>query len=382
MWSLIHSILSTHVLPTTENHFAGLELALFRNTNRRKVLTYCVSIWGLTILKTGLIISDIYTCTKLLAFNTWSNNYIKPFIPFQISKWIFSICIILSVLLMLWKLSIGWRVYKSGNISLAYANSYARRMYCLRNYSVYCLFDKITPSGYLQRLTFFCYFELRNSFTLLFADTPRQFVNGLTLWSVLLTTSGGDGNVCDDSFSSLTHLKSFPGIISRIKWIVMTNREESIILCSMLFSFILWSVLFIKFIVACMCIVQVHKFVRNELGFETVAEYVCVTVSYNIDYLVEKCRYKRFYSLVELLDVDKDFGKDTKLCDSWYGDTERVSCLSDESSISASLCNSIFGGNKDILRLLINRYSYSDLARLSLVETPNSTGGKTIGDIF
>ena len=376
MWSLLRSILSEHTLLTTENHFAGLELALFRNTNLKKVLTYFVSIWGLTILKTGLIISDIYTCTKLLAFNTWSNNYIKPFIPFQISKWIFSTCIILSVLLMLGKLSVGWRVYKSGNISLVYVNSCARRIYCLQNYSVYCLFDKITPSGYLQRLTFFCFFELRNSFTLLFADTPRQFVNGLTLWSVLLTTSG------DDSFSSLTHLKSFPSIISRIKWIVMTNREESIILCSMLFSFILWSILFIKFIVACMCIVQVHKFVRNELGFETVAEYVCVTVSYNIDYLVEKYRYRRFYSLVELLDVDKDFGEDTKLCDSWYCDVEHGSCLSDESSISVSLCNSIFGGNKDILRLLINRYSYSDLARLSLVETPNSTGGKTLRDIF
>jgi hypothetical protein len=52
-------------------------------------------LWLSLIISTAVYAVDTFTAVNLLAFNKWSGE-IKPYIPFDISKWVFSACIIAS----------------------------------------------------------------------------------------------------------------------------------------------------------------------------------------------------------------------------------------------------------------------------------------------
>lgn len=288
------------------NKFEDLDLSLYEDHQRKQKIHYFTAIWGMTFLKTVMLASDIYTCIKLLAFNIWSNDYIEPYVPFKISKWLFSVCIFISIILMVWDLLYGYQIYKTKIISLCFINNWSRVFYCLKSYSIFCLFDKITPSGFEQRLTFLTYFELKNCSRLLFADTPRQIINGLTLWTVLLTKN--------EKNKDLKDFQTLNGIWSKIKWIVKNNQEEAIILSLMLVSFLIWVIFISKFLIAVFSFLRIYYTVVKHQKFHGLKEYVCVTISYNIDYLTEKYRFKRFYSQVSLLksgdDEDSFFNED------------------------------------------------------------------------
>lgn len=326
--------------------FDDLDLSLYVNRHYQKKIQYLIVIWGLTTLKSIMIVSDIYTCIKLLAFNVWSNNYVEPYVPFNISKWLFSICILISLFLMVIDVLEGYQIYKTKKISLCYINNWSRTILSLRSYAIFCLFDKITPSGFQQRLTFLTYFELKNCSKLLFADTPRQIINGLTLWSVLLTKNERNKNLKD--FQSLI------GIWNKIKWIVKNNYEEAIILGFMLLSFLIWLIFITKFWVAMIAFFRVYYIVVKREKFDGLKEYICLTISYNIDYLTEKYKYKRFYSTMSLLERDKNVDKEFYETESQF--------LTDNEDISSSIYENVMAST------LLG----SDFSRMVFVKTPDS----------
>lgn len=63
--------------------FDDLDIELFRNHRFKTVLNYMIGVVGWNGLKVALFVSDVYTCIKLLAFNSWSNNIILPILIFQ-----------------------------------------------------------------------------------------------------------------------------------------------------------------------------------------------------------------------------------------------------------------------------------------------------------
>lgn len=261
--------------------FDELDVALFRNYRFGTLFNYIFLTWGLTILKFALLVADIYTCIKLLAFNSWSNNIIKPYLPFHISKWLFSGCILAYIILALWDSFLGIRIYRSRNISLVYINNFAKTMYSLSNYSIFCVLDRITPKGFYQRIAFFTFFELKDCFKLLFTDTPRQVINGLTLWSVLVTVN---------SSTDLGNLETFNGLIMKIKIIAKTNHEEAVVLSFMLFSFIVWLIFITKLAFAMLFSIFVYYKLINEHKYNGLREFVCVTIRQRVDAIVEKQR--------------------------------------------------------------------------------------------
>ncbi len=316
------------------NKFEDLDLSLYQDDNRKKKLQYFTFVWGMTFLKTVMLGSDIYTCIKLLAFNIWSNNYIEPYVPFKISKWLFSVCIFISIILMVWDLLYGYRIYKTKIISLCFINNWSRTFYCLQSYSIFCLFDKITPSGIEQKLTFLTYFELKNCSRLLFADTPRQVINGLTLWTVLLTKN--------EKNKDLKDFQTLIGIWSKIKWMIRNNHEEALMLSFMLLSFLIWLIFISKFLVAVFAFCRVYYTVVKKQKFNGLKEYVCVTISYNIDYLTEKYQFKRFYSQVSLLRSDKSDDNFFNENDSLYSEF----IINDKASIYEHVMeNTLFSGD-------------------------------------
>ena len=70
--------------------FDDLEEEEFKNYKFKTVLSYIFEIGVMNGLKVAFFVSDIYTCVKLLAYNSWSNNVIKPYISFKVTKWLFT----------------------------------------------------------------------------------------------------------------------------------------------------------------------------------------------------------------------------------------------------------------------------------------------------
>ncbi|EDO16318.1 hypothetical protein Kpol_1059p8 [Vanderwaltozyma polyspora DSM 70294] len=259
--------------------FDDLDASEFKNKKRGTVCSYIFFVLILNFLKTALFISDVYTCIKLLAFNSWSNNIVQPYLPFRISKWLFSACILFSIVLLIWELIRGLRVFRTKNIALSYVNNFCQTYYSLKSYSTFCVFNKITADNRFQKIAFFTFFELKNCFRILFADTPRQVINGLTLWSVLITTSDG---------ATLGDLETINGLLQKIKNIAQTNHAEAVILSLMLFSFVIWCIFITKLTVAMICSIFVYHELIMMNKFNGLREYVCVTVNIKIDELIER----------------------------------------------------------------------------------------------
>ncbi|QLL34577.1 hypothetical protein HG536_0G04390 [Torulaspora globosa] len=286
--------------------FDNVDPTLFRNFKIGALFNYVVLVWGLTLLKIALFVSDIYTCIKLLAFNSWSNNIIQPYIPFRISKWLFSGCILASIALLVWETVCGIRVYRTRNIALTYVNNFSRTAYSIKDYNTFCVLDKINPSGAYQKISFYTFFELKDCIRLLLADTPRQVINGLTLWSVLVTVKPN---------ARLGDLESFDGLISKIRTIAQTNHEEAVILSFMLFSFVIWAFFISKLVLALIFAVFVYYRLLNEQKYAGLRSFVCATISRNVDALVEerKKKYNDLYntSVVSLGTFDEFKGQST-----------------------------------------------------------------------
>ncbi|SCV02073.1 LANO_0F15016g1_1 [Lachancea nothofagi CBS 11611] len=266
--------------------FDALDCSLFRNFKFMTVVNYAFFVLFLTALKIALFVSDVYTCIKLLAFNSWSNNIIQPYIPFRISKWLFSGCILASIVLILWEIVDGIRIYRTRNISLTFVNNFSRGIYSLSQYNKFCVYNCISPEGTFQKMAFFTFFELKDCLRLLITDTPRQVLNGLTLWSVIVASDQND----------LGKVETLSGLLAKIKTIAQTNREEAVLLSFMLFSFIIWAFFITKFALACVCSIFVYYRIINE-NRRGLKPYVCVTVSEHVNALVEKYQKKRGFPL-------------------------------------------------------------------------------------
>ncbi|CUS21386.1 LAQU0S03e01398g1_1 [Lachancea quebecensis] len=271
--------------------FDALDCSLFRNFKFMTVVNYAFFVVFLTAMKIALFVSDVYTCIKLLAFNSWSNNVVPPYIPFRISKWLFSGCILASIVLIAWEIINGIRIYRTRNISLTYVNNFSRGVYSLSQYNKFCVYNRISPSGAYQKIAFFTFFELKDCLRLLVADTPRQVINALTLWSVVVTV---------DQSKDLGRVLSPKDVVAKIKTIAQTNHEEAVLLSFMLFSFAIWAFFITKFIAACLCSIYVYYRIFNERNTSGLKEYVCVTVSEHINHLVDKYQRRKQFNMVNL----------------------------------------------------------------------------------
>lgn len=261
--------------------FTDVDESLFRNYSFKTLLSYIFGTWLFVILKFAFFISDLYTCIKLLAYNKWSNNVIKPYLPFRISKWLFSACILFSIVLLLWNIISGIRIYQTHNITECYVNNVSRNYISIANYSKFCIFDKISSHGTFQWFAFFVFFELKSCLGLILCDTPRQVINGLTLWSILITVHNGNG-------MNLNDLETFEGLINKIRAIAVTNHEEAVLLSFVLFSFILWTFFMAKLIFALICCIFVYFELIREGKHNGLRDYIYVTISKHVDDLIVK----------------------------------------------------------------------------------------------
>ncbi|KAF9377356.1 hypothetical protein CPC16_011867 [Podila verticillata] len=138
--------------------------------------------------------ADLWTAVNLLVSQKWSNKlgvegdkiqWEAIQISFDVYKWIFAGCIILSFILLAWDIKKAVATIESRDISYAFTSMIAYRYYAIKSYAHFCLFEKIHNSKkQIDEIAFFCFFTFRGWKRLIFADGPRQVINGIILITV------------------------------------------------------------------------------------------------------------------------------------------------------------------------------------------------------
>lgn len=239
------------------NTFDIINIDFFVNYRITTLLGY-ISIFLFLILKIAFLASDIYTAVRLIVFNTWTSE-IQPFISYTICRWLFFACIVLSVVLYVYGFIRAILVCRTRNISLTFINKTSQFLYSLMSYRYYCVYNEISSDSFFNYLLFFTYLSFQDSLVLLLCDTPRQVINGITIFKILKFNSS---------------------MIAVIRQIATTNRAELIVLSFMTFSFIVWFIFFVKFLFACILFIPIYHKVKYTLHYEHgLKQYCCIKIN-------------------------------------------------------------------------------------------------------
>lgn len=107
---------------------------------------------------------DTFTAVNLLAFNKWSSE-IEPAISFDITKWIFSITIILSVVNLAYEHIRANMIIRRGSVAESFLDSLAVRLQSVRfgryGWRRFLVFAELTKSKkgaeYIALFTYFSF---------------------------------------------------------------------------------------------------------------------------------------------------------------------------------------------------------------------------------
>ena len=78
-----------------------------------------------------MYVVDVFTAANLLFFNRWSGQ-VQPLIPFNIARWVFAGCIMLSWVLLVYRWLRAIRVMKRGVVAASYLDPLAVRVQSVR----------------------------------------------------------------------------------------------------------------------------------------------------------------------------------------------------------------------------------------------------------
>lgn len=120
-------------------------------------------LWLSLLISIAVYGVDTFTAVNLLAFNKWSSE-IQPAISFNVSKWIFSVCIIASFINLGFEHIRAQRVMKRGNVAECYLDNLAVRLESIRlgkgqGWRRFLVFAELTKSKkgaeYIALFTYF-----------------------------------------------------------------------------------------------------------------------------------------------------------------------------------------------------------------------------------
>ncbi|KAF8941576.1 hypothetical protein BGZ58_005526 [Dissophora ornata] len=197
-------------------------------------------------------------------------------ISFEIYKWIFAACIILSFVLLAWDMKKAAAIIKSRDISYAFTSMIAFRYYAIKSYAHFCLFQKIHNSKKtIDEVAFFCFFTFRGWKRLLFADGPRQVINSIILITVInKNRNGGKLNLEFWSYP-------FP-VMTRVTMGLMT------------FTLTLWVISVLLMLVAVILYIPLVIHIQGNLK-----EFCCHKIDKRIDEIVKRKAKQRAQEAVK-----------------------------------------------------------------------------------
>ncbi|KAF2638693.1 hypothetical protein P280DRAFT_76916 [Massarina eburnea CBS 473.64] len=217
-----------------------LTLSDFKSTSCLAPLSY-VWLWVLVLISGAVYAADAFTAVNLLAFNQWSGE-VQPKVKFEIAKWIFGVCIIISYVFLAYRWFRAIRVIRSGSVAECYLEPLAAIWQSMRltktgqGWRRFLVFAELTKSKKgVDYIALFVYFQFKSALIVIFAQGPRIAINAMTLWAVMQAQLIPVGE-----HSSSDH----PPIIQfflNIQTMAQTgNKQETIIYFTMLFSLLIW----------------------------------------------------------------------------------------------------------------------------------------------
>ncbi|KAK3181746.1 Potassium transporter [Lecanicillium sp. MT-2017a] len=204
-------------------------------------------LWFSLLLSIAVYSVDSFTAVQLIAFNRWSSA-IEPAISFDVSKWIFSICILLSFINLAFEAVRAIRVMKRGNVAECYMDNLAVRWESIRvgnggqGWRRFLVFASLTKSKKgAEYIALFTYFSFKSWIRVLVCSGPRQVINAFTLKSVYEAKLSTEAHSVD---------KAFTGFFDRVKALAQEDARQAAILSGMAFTFVVWAFAFIFLLTA------------------------------------------------------------------------------------------------------------------------------------
>ncbi|MCJ1351029.1 MAG: hypothetical protein MMC33_001011 [Icmadophila ericetorum] len=217
----------------------------------------CLTPFSYGVLYISLIISvaaygvDIFTAVNLLVFDRWSGE-VKPVIPFDISKWIFAACIILSWVFLIYRWLRALSAMRSDGVARSYLDPLAVRIQSIRmgskgrGWRRFLVFAELTKSKKgSEYLALFTYFSFEAWMRIVFAEGPRNVINALTLYSVMQLNLIPIGkHAASDGRNPAVQF------FYNIKVLAAANGQQAAILLGMLFTLLIWVISALSLIAA------------------------------------------------------------------------------------------------------------------------------------
>ncbi|KAK3068518.1 hypothetical protein LTS18_000632, partial [Coniosporium uncinatum] len=249
-----------------EQKWDYISISDFRSSNCLTRFSYCY-LWFLIFVSIAVYAADTFTAVSLLAFNRWSSQ-LQPPVPFDVLKWIFAICIFISFIILAFEWLRAITVLRRGGIAESYLDRLAAIWQCIRmgqgqGWRRFLVFAELTKSRKgADYVALFVYFQFQGAFRLLLAETPRQVLNGLTLWTVLKSDIVPEGaHAAAQGNSPIVQFFKNIGILAD------SDYKQAVIISSMLFTFVVYVFSALLLISAClMYMFFLWHFIPNEDG--------------------------------------------------------------------------------------------------------------------
>ncbi|KAL8940839.1 MAG: hypothetical protein Q9216_002591 [Gyalolechia sp. 2 TL-2023] len=234
-----------------EQKWGYINLRDFRSTSCFSPFSYGV-LYVFLLISVAVYAVDLFTAANLLFFNRWSGQ-VKPVISFNIAKWIFAACILLSLVLLVYRWIHALRVIRSGVVAASYLDPLAVRIQSIRpgargqGWRRFLVFSALTESRKgAEYVALFTHFSFEAWIRIIFAQGPRQLLNAQTLYAVMQAdlVPAGD-HAAKDGRSAASQFWVNIGILAS------DNREQAAILFGMLFTLIIWIISVVSLLVAC-----------------------------------------------------------------------------------------------------------------------------------
>ena len=156
------------VVGIADQKWEYINLRDFKSRGCGTVFAY-IYLWLMLLVSVAVYVVDSFTAVNLLVFDRWSSK-IDPAISFDVSKWIFSICIILSFVNLAYEGIRATRVIRRGNVAESYLDSLAVRWESIRlgsqGFKRFMVFAELTKSKEgAQYIALFTYFNFQGKST-------------------------------------------------------------------------------------------------------------------------------------------------------------------------------------------------------------------------
>lgn len=208
-------------------------------------------LWIMLLVSVAVYGLDSFTAVNLLILDNWSSK-IEPGIPFAITKWIFSVCIILSFVNLGFEGVRAFRVIKRGNVADSYLDPLAVRWESIRpgsgqGWRRFLVFAELTQDRQgAEYVALFTYFNLTSWIRVLVCSGPRQVINVYTFKSVYESKLAVMSPTIDGSLSLF---------FEKIRVLAEEDYQQVAILAAMAFTLIIWVFSLIFFLASCLAYV-------------------------------------------------------------------------------------------------------------------------------